>query len=121
MIRGQSGTTVGERLESRRTPQLSGSRSTDRVDGARGGCMTSSGQPESDEYPGLRPLARLSGAGQHANRLARSLHSGPIAALLRQAIIDGELPAGTPLVELRLAERLAVSRGPIRNALVLLQ
>lgn len=70
-----------------------------------------------DEYAALPLLPRIIGAGHHANRLARSLHSGRIAGQLREAIIDGELPAGTPLVEMRLADRLAVSRGPIRSAL----
>jgi DNA-binding GntR family transcriptional regulator len=49
--------------------------------------------------------------------MARSLYSGRIADELRRAIIGGELPAGTPLVESKLAAELAVSRGPIRSAL----
>jgi DNA-binding GntR family transcriptional regulator len=44
-----------------------------------------------------------------------------VAATLREAIISGTLPAGTPLAERVLAERLAVSRGPIRNALYTLE
>lgn len=57
------------------------------------------------------------GPGQHARKLARSVYSGSIAAMLREAIVDGELPAGTPLVETKLAERMSVSRGPIRSAM----
>jgi DNA-binding GntR family transcriptional regulator len=60
-------------------------------------------------------------AGQHSVKLARSMYSGPIARALREAIVDGEFPPGTPLVEHQLAEQLAVSRGPIRSALQVLQ
>jgi DNA-binding GntR family transcriptional regulator len=59
--------------------------------------------------------------GQHAVKLARSMYSGPIARALREAIVDGALPAGSPLVEHQLATQLAVSRGPIRSALQVLQ
>jgi DNA-binding GntR family transcriptional regulator len=75
----------------------------------------------SDELAGLLSPPPLVSPGHYANKLARSLHSGRIAGLLREAIIGGELPAGTPLVEMRLAERLGVSRGPIRSALHVLQ
>jgi DNA-binding GntR family transcriptional regulator len=61
------------------------------------------------------------GPGHHATRLARSVYSGRIAVALRQAIIEGELPVGMQLVETQLAEQLAVSRGPIRNALNVLE
>lgn len=60
-------------------------------------------------------------AGRHAVKLARSLYSGRIAKLLREAIVDGELPEGTPLVETQLAAELSVSRGPVRSALQVLQ
>ena len=36
---------------------------------------------------------------------------------LRDEILDGRLPAGTRLVEMELADRFGVSRGPIRDAL----
>ncbi len=55
--------------------------------------------------------------GQHAVKLERSVYSGRVTSLLREAIVEGELEAGAPLVEARLAEQLAVSRGPVRNAL----
>ena len=84
--------------------------------------MTVTGRPDPiDQLAGLLSPRPLLSPGHHANKLARSLHSGRIADLLREAIIDGELPAGTPLVEMRLAERLSVSRGPIRSALHVLQ
>ena len=46
----------------------------------------------------------------------RSLRETVVEAL-RQLIIDGELAAGERLVEERLAERLGVSRNPIREAI----
>ncbi len=60
-------------------------------------------------------------AGQHSIKLARSVHSGRIARALRESIVDGALPAGTPLIESRLASQLGVSRGPVRSALHVLQ
>jgi DNA-binding GntR family transcriptional regulator len=40
---------------------------------------------------------------------------------LREAILRGELPAGSVLSQVRLAERFGTSRGPVREALRLLQ
>lgn len=40
-----------------------------------------------------------------------------IAERLRRAILSGELPPGTPLVETTLAERFDTSRAPLREAL----
>lgn len=60
-------------------------------------------------------------AGQHAVKLERSIYSGRVASILREAIVEGTLEAGAPLVEARLAAQLAVSRGPIRNALHVLE
>jgi DNA-binding GntR family transcriptional regulator len=60
-------------------------------------------------------------AGRHTVKLARSLYSGRIAKLLREAIVEGELAEGTPLVETQLAAELSVSRGPVRSALQVLQ
>src|SRR5919201_4778391 len=40
-----------------------------------------------------------------------------IADQIRQSITDGTLPAGTQLTETQLAERLEVSRGPVREAM----
>jgi GntR family transcriptional regulator, gluconate operon transcriptional repressor len=57
---------------------------------------------------------------QHAahfdGRLARSLRSRRVVNHLREAIVSGQLTAGTPLVETALAQELGVSRGPIRSA-----
>jgi DNA-binding GntR family transcriptional regulator len=43
-----------------------------------------------------------------------------IATQLREAILDGELAPGTPLVEVALAADLGVSRAPVREALRIL-
>lgn len=59
--------------------------------------------------------------GSHAQRMARSLHSGDVAATLREAIISGALRTGTQLAERALAEQLNVSRGPVRSALYVLE
>jgi GntR family transcriptional regulator, gluconate operon transcriptional repressor len=40
-----------------------------------------------------------------------------VADELRDAILDGRLPAGSRLLETELAERFGVSRGPVRDAL----
>jgi DNA-binding GntR family transcriptional regulator len=68
--------------------------------------------------------ALVSGAGapgQHARKLARSVYTGSIASVLRERIISGALIDGAPLAEVRLAEQLSVSRGPVRNALQVLE
>ena len=67
------------------------------------------------------PLTDPGSAGQHSVKLARSVYSGRIARALRESIVDGVLPAGTPLVENQLAVELAVSRGPVRSALHVLE
>ena len=54
-------------------------------------------------------------------KLARSVYSGRVAELLREAIVDGALAEGTPLVEAQLAAELSVSRGPVRSALHVLE
>lgn len=41
----------------------------------------------------------------------------PVAQRIRELIIDGSLPPGTRVAEAALAERLGVSRTPVRNAL----
>jgi GntR family transcriptional regulator of gluconate operon len=55
---------------------------------------------------------------------ARSQHNQvweSVLSTLRMAIIKGQLPAGTHLLEAQLAEKLRVSRGPIREALMRLE
>jgi DNA-binding GntR family transcriptional regulator len=44
----------------------------------------------------------------------------PVARKLRHDIVAGTLPAGTRLVQSRLAERFGVSTGPVRDALRML-
>jgi DNA-binding GntR family transcriptional regulator len=70
---------------------------------------------------GASLIARPRPPGQHARKLARSVYTGSIAAVLRERIISGALPDGAPLAEVRLAHQLSVSRGPIRNALQVLE
>jgi len=48
--------------------------------------------------------------GQHAIKLARSVYSGRVAEVLREAIVDGVLEAGTPLVETQLAAEPSTAR-----------
>jgi GntR family transcriptional regulator, gluconate operon transcriptional repressor len=68
------------------------------------------------------PVARLVDSAPRLNaKLDRSVHSGRLTALLREAVITGELPSGTPLVEAKLAQQLGVSRGPVRSALAVLE
>ncbi len=40
-----------------------------------------------------------------------------VTDLIRQAIIEGRLPAGSELNQAQLAEKLGISRGPVREAL----
>jgi DNA-binding GntR family transcriptional regulator len=76
----------------------------------------------SDALPSFaRRVGATGGAGQHATKLERSVHSGWVAEILREAIIEGRLAPGAPLVEMRLAQQLEVSRGPVRNALNVLE
>lgn len=82
------------------------------TDGTAGESLLALGAAGIDTAPQL---------GQHGRKLARSLYSGPIAALLRERIVSGAIPAGTALAEARLAEELSVSRGPVRNALQVLE
>ncbi|GAA3921053.1 GntR family transcriptional regulator [Microbacterium invictum] len=44
-------------------------------------------------------------------------HGDRVQAALQQAILDGRLPQGAPLVERELAEQLGVSKTPVREAL----
>ncbi|MBI5250971.1 MAG: GntR family transcriptional regulator, partial [Desulfomonile tiedjei] len=53
----------------------------------------------------LRPLENRKSAGEH------------IFEHLKQAIIRGDIPAGSRVVETRIAETLGVSRTPVREAI----
>jgi len=44
-----------------------------------------------------------------------------VVARLRQAIVTGKLRPGTRLVEMRIAEQMQTSRGPVRDAIALLE
>lgn len=47
---------------------------------------------------------------------ARTFRSGALESI-RAAILSGALPAGSPLVERRIAEEMGISRAPVREAL----
>lgn len=55
-------------------------------------------------------------AGRRATRLADD-----VAQVLHDMILDGELGPGTPLLQIQLAERLGVSRTPLREAFRMLE
>ncbi|MFD0714694.1 GntR family transcriptional regulator [Paenibacillus sp. GCM10027626] len=54
-------------------------------------------------------------------QLSRSFFSSQVLSELRNAIISGKLPAGEKIVESSIAEQMGVSRGPVRNALFILE
>jgi DNA-binding GntR family transcriptional regulator len=56
-----------------------------------------------------------------ATAMPRSQVWESVLSSLRMAIIKGQLPPGTHLLEAQLAEKLAVSRGPVREALLHLE
>jgi DNA-binding GntR family transcriptional regulator len=58
--------------------------------------------------PSVRPVSRKGVAGEAADRI-------------RDAILSGELAGGTALKEVELAAQLGVSRGSVREGLVLLE
>ena len=53
--------------------------------------------------------------------LERTNLADGIASVLRQSIMTGELPPGTRLIELELSRQLGVSRGPLREAMRILE
>jgi DNA-binding GntR family transcriptional regulator len=57
------------------------------------------------------------GSGVELKPLAVDTRRGAILRALREQIVSGQLAAGTHLTEAGLAARLAVSRGPLREAL----
>jgi DNA-binding GntR family transcriptional regulator len=69
----------------------------------------------------LPPVRSPARSAHHVTKLGHSLFAGQVAATLRDAIVEGDLPAGWSLVETQLSEQLSVSRGPIRNALQALE
>jgi len=58
---------------------------------------------------------------QHLAALDRSNLATEIAAQLRDAIANGDILPGTRLVEVRVSKQLGVSRGPVREALRILE
>ena len=58
---------------------------------------------------------------KNLGELERSNLAINIATLLRDSIVTGEFPPGTHLNEVELAQQLGVSRGPLREALRILE
>jgi DNA-binding GntR family transcriptional regulator len=58
---------------------------------------------------------------QKLGELERSTLSANIAEILRENIVTGELAPGVRLIEAELARQLGVSRGPLREALRVLE
>ncbi len=65
--------------------------------------------------------AGLAGATPTITRLKRATFRAQIADQLRHSIIAGDLAPGAPVTELSLARRFGVSRGPLREAMLLLE
>jgi DNA-binding GntR family transcriptional regulator len=66
-------------------------------------------------------LMQENGRGGSENRLGERQNVKLVHQRVRQAILTGEIPAGSRLSQVRLAERLGVSRIPLREALRLLE
>ncbi|MGE2716807.1 GntR family transcriptional regulator [Mycolicibacterium litorale] len=49
--------------------------------------------------------------------ISLSTAPGRIADVIRSSILDGSFPPGSQLTEMQLADRLSVSRGPVREAM----
>jgi DNA-binding GntR family transcriptional regulator len=60
-------------------------------------------------------------APAHTRRLNRQSLSEGVVEELRRALLAGELLDGAPIPETHLANRLGVSRGPVREALIELE
>jgi DNA-binding GntR family transcriptional regulator len=58
---------------------------------------------------------------KNLGELERSNLAVDIAGLLRESIVKGEIPPGTRLIETEMARKLGVSRGPLREALRILE
>ncbi len=68
-----------------------------------------------------RDLMQENGRGGSESRLGERQNVKLVHQRVRRAILSGEIPAGTRLSQVRLAERLGVSRIPLREALRLLE
>jgi DNA-binding GntR family transcriptional regulator len=74
--------------------------------------------PDGSARPSVSP--RPSGAGLDGPLAFRTLPE-QIAAHIRQAILTGRLTPGSRLVEMAIAAEMRTSRGPVRDALALLE
>jgi len=67
------------------------------------------------------PLATAAQSAARPAPAARRGAAGAAYAWLRQAILAGDLPPGSPLSENEVASRLGVSRTPVREAIIRLE
>lgn len=51
----------------------------------------------------------------------RAVLRNGVAAIIRKGILEGGLPPGTPLIEAQIARQMGISRGPLREALRMLE
>jgi len=80
------------------------------------------------EYPGLKIVARTSRAEAldslllgEGVKVERRLLKNQVLEVLRDCLLSGQFSPGTPLIEREWAERLGVSRNPVREALMQLE
>jgi DNA-binding GntR family transcriptional regulator len=78
-------------------------------------CSTLDSVPHSAQ-DGALPCARSSEKVMELAEINRTSVADQVASILRQRILDGELPAGTALQEIPMATSLGVSRNTIREA-----
>ena len=65
----------------------------------------------------MRPAVSAGGDGSALGPAARRVLADEVADALREAIMTGRFESGQRLIEHELATQLAVSRGPVREAL----
>lgn len=65
----------------------------------------------------MTPVAAGRGGRGRSGGRSQHLVESPVAQRIRELIMDGSLPPGTRVAEAAIAERLGVSRTPVRNAL----
>jgi len=67
--------------------------------------------------PFLKPTSSGSKVPAGIARVPKSTFRVHIVESLREAILNGDIPPGSPIVEMHLARQFGVSRGPLREAI----